>query len=448
MDPDPDSVLGLVMPGDIPAAAFAAGAVLLFVLVKLYSLFAGVLTCCQTGSLRKAAEDGEKGARSALKAAENKNKRIFVLRTGEIFCSCAGVVCGLAAFSAGLAGVLPGEYAGVISLLALLLGMTLLCCALCAVPPMNIAPEKANSVMLRSSGMMKVLYALAFPLGLPSYILASVFLKVTGLSAMQTEKKVSDEAIMMMVDEGEEKGLIEENTKDMIENVLDFDDTSVGEIMTHRKDVVALSEDTSITEAARIATESGKSRLPVYRDDIDDIAGIVYVKDLLRFVGEDNCETILDCGLIKKASFVPQSKRCSEMFEYMTQNKTQIAVVVDEFGGTGGIITMEDLIESIVGNIQDEYDNEDLDIVKLDENSFTVDGATSLDEISNLTGIEFDEDSGDTIAAVMLDRMGHIPKEGEHPSIVIHGTRFTVRSVENRRISEVLIVRSGRGNNK
>ena len=145
--------------------------------------------------------------------------------------------------------------------------------------------------------------------------------------------------------------------------------------------------------------------------------------------------------IIKEAVFVPESKKCSEMFEYMTESRIQIAVVVDEFGGTGGIITMEDLLESIVGNIQDEYDNEDEDIKKLDERSFTVSGSTSLDEISDLTGLNFEDEEDDTIAGIMLDRMGHIPKSGEHPSVVINGTRFTVQEVEDRRISKVLVVK-------
>ena len=128
------------------------------------------------------------------------------------------------------------------------------------------------------------------------------------------------------------------------------------------------------------------------------------------------------------------------MFEYMTAHKTQIAVVVDEFGGTGGIITMEDLIESIVGSIQDEYDNEDEDIKKLGEHSFTVDGATSLDEISELTGVSFDDDENDTIAGFMLDKLGRIPENGEHPSLMIKNTRFTVLEVSNLRISKVMVV--------
>ena len=227
----------------------------------------------------------------------------------------------------------------------------------------------------------------------------------------------------------------------MIENVLDFDDKTVGEIMTHRKDVVAVREDDTLEKLRETAVKSGRSRIPVYRDDIDDIIGVIYIKDLLSLIGRKDFSETIDKTIIHDAVYVPESKRCSEMFEYMTAHKTQIAVVVDEFGGTGGIITMEDLIESILGSIQDEYDNEDDGIRQVNEYSFQVDGATPLDEIEELTGISFEQDESDTIAGVMLDRMGHIPKSGEHPSIMINGTRFTVLEVDGRRISRVLIVK-------
>lgn len=266
--------------------------------------------------------------------------------------------------------------------------------------------------------------------------------KISGNHQKDDFHKITEEKILKIMDEGEENGMIEENTKDMIENVFDFDDKTVGEIMTHRKDVIAVPDDAKITEVAEIAIKSGRSRLPVYHDDIDQITGMIHVKDLLKYVNQNVSEEKIGEDIIHEAVFVPESKKCHEMFAYMTSHKIQIAIVVDEFGGTGGIITMEDLIESILGNIQDEYDNEDEEIKKLDDYNFTVDGATSLDEISDLTGIDFESDDNDTIAGIMLDRMGHIPKNGEHPSVVINGTRFTVQEVENRRISKILIVKN------
>ena len=280
------------------------------------------------------------------------------------------------------------------------------------------------------------------PVYYPAHGISSLLLRFSGSGNKTSAENETEEQILKIVDEGEEKGTIEGNTKSMIENVFDFDDTTVGEMMTHRKDVIAVSDDETLAALTQTAINSGKSRIPVYHDDIDDIIGIIYAKDLLRFVGVESKTDNPLKEIMRKPVYVPESKSCSEMFRFMTENKTQIAVVVDEFGGTGGIITMEDLIESILGNIQDEYDNEDDDIKVVNEYSFTVDGATSLDEIENLTGISFEGDRNDTLAGIMLDRMGHIPKSGEHPSIVINGTRFTVQEVDQRRISKVLVVKS------
>ena len=307
-------------------------------------------------------------------------------------------------------------------------------------------PEKlsfldSENILAKYSVFFMAISALMSPLVFICLGISDGIAKIFGRGSGTDAKSKTEEKILMMVDEGEENGSIEENTKSMIENVFDFDDTAVGEIMTHRKDIVAVEDNAKIKELTKIAIKSGCSRIPVYHEDIDNITGIIYVKDLLKFVSTNVPSETIGKDIIRKAVFVPESKRCSEMFEYMTKNKTQIAVVVDEFGGTGGIITMEDLIESILGNIQDEYDNEEEDIKKLAENSFKVDGATSLDEIGELTGIDFEDEQDDTIAGIMLDRLGYIPKNSEHPSIEIENTRFTVLEVENRRISKILVVR-------
>ena len=326
-----------------------------------------------------------------------------------------------------------------------LLGLLLLTILLTLVEflPMKAAATTPEKYLLRWRGLITFWGIVFLPLTLLgtglSDALAHLFLRED--KQVPPPENPTEEKILMMVDEGEVNGTIEVNTKSMIENVFDFDDTTVGEIMTHRKDIVAVQEDDTLTKLRQLAVESGCSRIPVYHEDIDDIIGVIYVKDLLPYIGCDNLPDTPAKKLLRPAVYVPVSKSCSEMFRYMTAHKTQIAVVVDEFGGTAGLITMEDLIESILGNIQDEYDHEDDSIRKVDEYSFQVDGATPLDEIEALTGISFPEDENDTIAGVMLDRMGHIPKTGEHPSIMINGTRFTVLEVDQRRISRVLIVK-------
>ena len=414
-----------------------------------FSFCAGAIASATVGAMKRQADEGSEAAKKALGIISQEIKYIRRANAGFAFNLAAAVILCEFLFAGGLAKALSAVIADdradtiisevLILVFALWLGLSF----------GRIIPEKAGSAsadqsLPKTAAVFRAVCWLLTPISVISELISNVALKILGYNGTKDSEQLTEEEILMMVDEGEESGLIEGNTKDMIENVFDFDDTSVGEIMTHRKDVVAVRDDAKITDVAQTAIRSGKSRIPVYHDDIDDIAGIIHVKDLLKYISTNAPTEQIGSDMIKEAVFVPESKRCSEMFEYMTAHKTQIAVVVDEFGGTGGIVTMEDLVESIVGSIQDEYDNEDEEIKRLDENSFTVDGAASLDEIAELTGLNFDGDDNDTLAGIMLDRMGHIPKNGEHPSIVINGTRFTVQEVDNRRISKVLIVRSRR----
>ena len=399
-----------------------------------------------SGDLKHIDGFDEDKIKKAVRLKENADKYELYAQTGFIMSNALAMLFSCLSYVPYMNAIL--ETAGLIKTASQITGFILIILLSFTVSltigrfvPQKIASAEAENILLRHCGIFSVIAVIVSPFSKLCSAIAGCIGKLFGHTAGTDEKSKTEEKILMMVDKGEENGIIEENTKSMIENVFDFDDTTVREIMTHRKDVVAVDDNTKITDLAKTAIESGCSRIPVYHGDIDNITGIIYVKDLLKFVSTNAPSEIIGSDIIREAVFVPESKRCSEMFEYMTKRKIQIAVVVDEFGGTGGIITMEDLIESILGNIQDEYDNEEEEIKKVNENSFRVDGATSLDEIGDLTGIDFDGEADDTIAGVMLDRMGQIPKSGEHPSIMIENTRFTVLEVDNRRISKILIVK-------
>ena len=239
----------------------------------------------------------------------------------------------------------------------------------------------------------------------------------------------------------EEKGVIEETEKDMIANILDFNDTTAGETMTHRKDIAAVADDEPVSQVVAVAMEHGCSRVPVYHEDIDSVVGICYVKDLLPYVGRGIPQDASVTRLMRPAYFIPESKKCSQLFTELTERKVQIAIVVDEYGGTAGLITLEDLVESIVGNIQDEYDNEEEEIHRMSETEFTVDGSASIDEISGLTGVELPEGGYDTVAGLVTEILGRIPKEGERPQVEVAGLTITVLEIEDKRLSRLLIVK-------
>ncbi len=373
-------------------------------------------------------------------AARNRRSARF----GAAFCGCSGGLLAACTLSVWLWGMLsewlPAEGAMAIACVSAFLLTPILPVFLCYELPRHLCLSHADSFCLRLSGLFRFLCRLTLPVMIPAEWLTAGCLRLMGRSSHTPAKVPTEEEIMMLVDEGEEGGLIEGSTKDMIENIFDFSDRTVGEIMTHRRDMVALPCEALITEVAETAVSSGRSRLPVYGEDMDDIRGILHVKDLLPYLSAAPKEETIQPELIKPAVYVPESKHCGELFRDMTAKRYQMAIVVDEFGGTGGVVTMEDLIESIVGNIQDEYDDEDETVRQLDDRRFTVDGAASLEEISELTGLPLEDCGHDTIAGLMLDRMGHIPNRGEHPSIMIEGTRFTVQEADSRRIISILVV--------
>lgn len=249
----------------------------------------------------------------------------------------------------------------------------------------------------------------------------------------------TEDEIMSLVEEGQERGFIDDDTRDIIENVFDFDDTVAYEIMTHRRDMVAIEDTDSLEEVVKIAVESGYSRIPVYHDDIDSIIGVLYVKDLLKYVVDEVPKNFKISDIVRKVLFVPRTKDCSSLFSQMNKEKIQIAIVVDEYGGTEGLITLEDLIEDILGNIQDEYDNEEEEIKQISDKKFTVDGSTSIEDIEELIGEDIHDDDSDTIAGFLLNILGRVPDENELCFVEDRHFRFTVLSVEDRRIEKILI---------
>lgn len=263
--------------------------------------------------------------------------------------------------------------------------------------------------------------------------------RLFGSKDAEQKQAETEEEILSLVEEGQEKGLIEDDTKNIIENVFDFDDTVAYEIMTHRRDMTSLEDTDSLKEVVDTAIESGHSRIPVYHEDIDNIIGILYVKDLLKYVGKPAPSDFKLRALVRPAIFVPRTKDCRSLFAFMQKHRTQIAIVVDEYGGTEGVITLEDLIEDILGNIRDEYDDEEDEIRRLDDGRFTVDGSTSLDDVEELTGVSLSDSDSETVAGFILDKLGRIPSSDEQPFVEYGGLRFTALRTDDRRILEVLI---------
>ena len=203
--------------------------------------------------------------------------------------------------------------------------------------------------------------------------------------------------------------------------------------------MAAINVEDSIEDALRVGVDEGYSRLPVYEDDIDHVIGVLYIKDLLPYVGQPIPENVSIRHLIRDTYFVPGTKKCGELFSEMTEKHIQMSIIVDEYGGVAGIVTMEDLLESIVGNIQDEYDNEEEEVTRLSDNAFDVEGSLDMEDLSELLGIRFPEGEYDTLAGFLMDQLGRIPDENEQPVVTYENAVFTIKRVDDRRIERVHI---------
>lgn len=250
------------------------------------------------------------------------------------------------------------------------------------------------------------------------------------------ENSTTEEEIKQLVDD--DNGELEMSQREMINKVFEFDDTTAGDIMTHRTDIIAVEDDKNIMDVVKAAIDEGFSRIPIFHEDLDNILGIIYVKDLLKFVG---CEISKDEDIkayIREPLYVPETIPCGRLFEKMTDTRIQLAIVVDEYGGTAGLVTIEDIIEELVGDIEDEYDEEDESIQKLDENTYIFEGVTDIEDVENALGISFPEGDYDTLAGFVISRLGFVPTQNDIDAVVDYsGVVFTVLEVEDRRIEKI-----------
>lgn len=295
-----------------------------------------------------------------------------------------------------------------------------------------------DKFVLTVSGVYRVWLALFKPLEIINNGISTVFLRLIGVRSMKKNDAVTEEEILMMVDAVNETGAIEESQAEMISNIFEFDDIEVSDVMTHRTEVEAIEENAPIKEAVELAIESGFSRIPVYKETIDDIQGVIFAKDLLTLVFHESADSRTVKDFMREILFVPETHKCGELFKEMTEKKIQMAVAVDEYGGTAGVVTLEDIIESIVGSIQDEYDDEAEEITEISDGVFEILGKADYEDVMEALGKEADENSPfETIGAMVIELLGRIPEDGETPAVKWENVLFSVEKIDDRKIEKL-----------
>ncbi|MDF2674227.1 MAG: hypothetical protein K0R09_2495 [Clostridiales bacterium] len=265
----------------------------------------------------------------------------------------------------------------------------------------------------------------------------NILVKIFGFSLENLEEKISEEEIRSMIEVGEENGVINEIEKNMIDGIFEFDDTLAKEIMTPRTSVFALDITTPVEELIDQVLEEQYSRIPVYENDIDNVIGVLYMKDL--FVHLRNKDSMKIRDMLRPAYFVPETKNIDALFKELQHTNNHMAILIDEYGGFSGIATIEDLIEEIMGNIFDEYDEKDDGIKKIDSNTYIVDGLTSIDDINELLHLELPSDDFDTIGGFVITLLGSIPKEDENNIIEYENIVFKIEKLTEKRIEKLKI---------
>lgn len=300
--------------------------------------------------------------------------------------------------------------------------------------PKRVAMKKSEAVARFACGVVSMLAAVMRPLIWLLTVSTNAVLRLFSINPNEDDNEVSEEGLRMLIDLGEEKGSIETDEKEMIENIFEFNNMTAGDVMVHRTDMVMLWVDDTAEKIVETIETSGLSRFPVYEEDADDIIGILNTREWLLNARKEQPKPLRE--LLRPAYFVPESVRTDVLFRDMQSRKVHLSIVVDEYGGTAGLVTMEDLLEEIVGNIYDEFDpQEDQEIISLGGDRWRIAGSAELEEIGTALGVEFPEDEEtETLGGLVFAQLSVIPEDGSHPEVEVYGLHIRVEELTDRRV--------------
>jgi putative hemolysin len=419
-------------------------AVFTLVLINAFlSAAHAALVNVRKAALRELAEKGDKRAQRVLDVSEDATRLItsrqFVGNLLRFF--AAGIltlVIGEPAIAAMTSLGVPIERARLIGYPAVWIFGAVIMLIFGEMIPTAIATARPDGIAMWTVDIMAVLLQVLRPVTRLTVWISNGFVTLVG--GQQDVPYVTEEEIMTLVDAGSEEGVIENDEKEMIYSIFQFNDTVAREIMVPRIDVVGLDADATLEQALDVAIKEGHSRIPVYEGTIDRIIGLLYAKDLLRLWREDQSKERKAREIVRPAYFVPESKKAGALLEELQERKIQIAIVVDEYGGTAGLITIEDLVEEIVGEIQDEYDpEEEADYVKISDDEYLFDAGINLNDVNDLLDVELDNEESDTLGGYVLHMLDRVPLGGE--SFEDNGLMIKVELVTGRRVRKVRVSR-------
>ena len=419
--------------------------IILAVLIFLNAFFAAseiAFISLNDTKIEKQAKDGNKKAKQIEKMLKTPSKFLATIQIGITLAGFLSSAFASDTFAEKLAPILfqcmPFLSLGVwksISIIIITIILSFFTLVFGELVPKRLAMKNYEKIAFGTIGIIRAISIITSPFVKFLTLVTNSISKLFGVGENE-EESVTEEEIKMMVDQGEEKGTIKEEEKELINNVFEFNDITASEIMKHRKDIFAvdinISNDELMEELSK--EEYRYSRIPVYDETIDEIKGILYIKDVLKNIGKKNFKVK---NVVKDAYFVSQTRLINEVFKELQKNKMQIAIIIDEYGGTAGLITMEDILEELVGDIYDEYDKEEKEFEKIDENTYIIVGSMPIYDVNKLLNANIPEGDYDTLSGFLQEKLGRIPEEEENPIIETKEVTYKIEKYEDKRILKV-----------
>ena len=414
--------------------------IVLAILILINAFFAAAeiaFISLNDAKIDRQAKDGNKKAKKIKKMLKEPSKFLATIQIGITFAGFLSSAFAADAFASELApklnDLIPWGITtwNTISIVIITVILSYFSLVFGELVPKRLAMKNPEKIAFGTIGIIRTIHIMTSPIVNFLNFSTNSICKIFGVGP-QDEETVTEEEIRMMVDVGEEKGSIEEEEKELINNVFEFNDKTVSEAMIHRTEVYAIDVNSEIDDILSDLKAYKYSRIPVYEETIDNIVGVLFIKDFLALVYTK--KEIKIRKLMRPAYFVSESKPINEFFKEMQRDKQQLAIVVDEYGGTAGIITMEDMIEELVGNIFDEYDDVEKDYEKIDENTYMIDGSVSIFDLRKILGVDIPEGDYDTLSGYLIELLGRIPEDDEKPVIETKRVTYKIEEYEDKRI--------------
>lgn len=426
------------------SASIMGQLILILLLTGINAFFASAemaIVSVNKSKIRRLSEEGNSKARLLERFIDEPSRFLSTIQIGITlagFFSSASAATGLSSHVAKWMQQLGIPFSGEIAMIGVTLMLSYFTLVFGELVPKRIALKKSETIALSSVKTIYLVSLIAKPF-IKILSLSTLFvLKVTGNSQDNAEEKISEEEIRALVSQSKQDGCIEDEEEVMIDKVFEFNDRIVKEIMTPRKDIFVINIQEDIEVILDKITEFNYSRIPVYEDNIDHIIGLLYTKDLIKEARKVGFHAINIRNILRTPYFIPESKKINELFKNFKESKNHIAILIDEYGGFSGIVTMEDLVEEVMGDIDDEYDIEKLKIEQMDEKTYLVNGSTGIHDLKYTLGLELPEGEYDTLNGFLTTYMGAIPDEGVE--VALEDIKYTIVSANRRRIEQVQVV--------